>query len=61
MMMADDMAGFLTGLLMAVAMIGVLGMFEHCEHFAAMRGHSIFGMCGCRHDQAAEQNSKQHQ
>ena len=54
MMMADDMAGFIAGLLVAVAVIGVLGMFKHCEHFAAVGGHSVFGVRGCRHNQAAE-------
>lgn len=54
MMMADDMAGFIAGLLVAVAVIGVFGMFEHCEHFTTMRGHRVFRVRGCRHNQAAE-------
>ncbi len=54
MMMGNDLTGFVACVLMIVAMICVIGMFKDGKHFAAMRGHCIFGVCGSGHDNAAK-------
>ena len=59
MMMAHDMTGFIAGLLITALMIGIVRMFGHRKHLAAMRGSYILRI-GRRRDNNCAKQYRQH-
>lgn len=61
MVVANDMAGSLTSLLVAILETGIASMLKDGEELIAVRGDQIVGMRACSPGNAAKQNGQCHE